>query len=366
MSSTYNGSSSATQAPSDPPDIDAQPKATLPADGDDLVAASVAQSMKRAADFETFMTQVESFGPWRWNGTDTTISVNTLLSGAGHRYYRDLTIQTGVQLTIQDPGIIFCRKLIVQGTGQIIIGNKSGALNGNAGVSIVGGAGGVGWNAGLAPFNLGGPIMGGGSGGVGGYLGHLAPGAGIGTSYSVGGGGGAGGNGQHAGGAAGVADGSLLLATVTSLLQVLMNEGIGYSGGGTESARTVAPFWLMGGAGGGGGGGTNGASGTAGGGGGAGGGLGIIIARHINVAADGAIVVPGGNGGAGFSTGGEATGGGGAGGGGGVALIWAKREGATLTAGNCCPAGSAGAGSNGGANGAAGGAGTITEIQVGW
>ena len=54
MSTTYTGNNSATQAPSDPPVDGTAPKATLPADGDALIAASVAQPLKRSADFETF------------------------------------------------------------------------------------------------------------------------------------------------------------------------------------------------------------------------------------------------------------------------------------------------------------------------
>lgn len=51
MSSTYSGNASATQAPSDPPGSGTAPKATLPADGDALVAASVAQMAKVAMDY---------------------------------------------------------------------------------------------------------------------------------------------------------------------------------------------------------------------------------------------------------------------------------------------------------------------------
>lgn len=54
MSTTYTGNPAATQAPSDPPAAGNAPKGTLPADGDALTAASVAQMAKVALDYAAF------------------------------------------------------------------------------------------------------------------------------------------------------------------------------------------------------------------------------------------------------------------------------------------------------------------------
>src|SRR6187551_1467142 len=51
MSTTRAGDPTATQAPSAPPTPGAVPTQTLPADGDPLTAASVAQAFKVSADF---------------------------------------------------------------------------------------------------------------------------------------------------------------------------------------------------------------------------------------------------------------------------------------------------------------------------
>lgn len=55
VSTNYTGNPSATQAPSNPPVDGTAPEVTLPADGDPLIAASVAQAFKTPADFLAFL-----------------------------------------------------------------------------------------------------------------------------------------------------------------------------------------------------------------------------------------------------------------------------------------------------------------------
>ncbi len=56
MSSTYTGDRTQTRAPGPLPAKNADPAVTLPADGDPLTAASVAQAFKEPADFLNFLT----------------------------------------------------------------------------------------------------------------------------------------------------------------------------------------------------------------------------------------------------------------------------------------------------------------------
>jgi hypothetical protein len=65
MSTNYTGNPTATQSPASPPGPGVAPETVLPADGDPLNAASVAQAFKVLADYEAWLTAPKAIvGNW--------------------------------------------------------------------------------------------------------------------------------------------------------------------------------------------------------------------------------------------------------------------------------------------------------------
>jgi len=85
MATTYTADPTATQAPSDPPVDGTPPKATLPADGDPLIAASVAQMAKVAVDFEAyFQAPFANASQWTQNLIAYENALGQPISGYDH------------------------------------------------------------------------------------------------------------------------------------------------------------------------------------------------------------------------------------------------------------------------------------------
>lgn len=120
MSTVYSGSATATQAPSDPPVDGTAPKVTLPADGDPLNAASVAQAFKVPADFLTFLRNAfansGTFGQPIESWSDQNLNKRTEVDYAG--LFRDNTFRWTEDFT---PGSGFSSA----GTGTTNVGRWS-------------------------------------------------------------------------------------------------------------------------------------------------------------------------------------------------------------------------------------------------
>lgn len=335
----YTGNPTATQAPAAVPAIGVAPITRLPVDGDADNAASILQAFKVLADYVAFLTDRPAWGPGGSGALgDATIAGTTHLIGGFNREYNDLTIGAAGQLTVDTPLIIRVKgTLNIAAGGKLIFGNPS-AMNGGDASGSANGAAGVGWNS-LAS----GMVLGGADGGTG------TADDGDPVTDSLGGSGGAGGSGSGAGGGLAGTATALVQANAQDLLTLVLNVGWGCKRVGAYPAMSAAAFGVQGGAGGG-----SGGAGSFTGGGGAGGATGILLARKIVVAADGAIQAPGGAGGAGHSGGGFGGGSGGGGGGGFLGIACLQYGGPTLTAAACCPGGSSPAVPGPGAAGAAG------------
>ncbi len=110
MSSNYTGDPTATQSPGPTPGYGNYPIVVLPADGDALNAASVAQAYKELADFVAFAQQKIGYlyaARTRWLGTSAAPlpSSGWALSAAAVTGYLDYfcTTANGVKLTFDIP-----------------------------------------------------------------------------------------------------------------------------------------------------------------------------------------------------------------------------------------------------------------------
>lgn len=256
---------------------------------------------------------------------DVTISSNTTVTR--NMFYRNLTVNSGVTLTLSGVAIWVSGTLTLNGE----ISNKGGHAT----------AGGHGYGSGAPPESTTGVFHVGGSSGGSGIGGAAGSGlsGGAGRAGSLGGAGGAGGTG--AGGAAGSA-----AAVNDSLLRtgVWVWSGIAATGGTRFGGGT-------------GGGGGKGDGTYHGGGGGGGGGVVVVVARTVE--GSGTISAAGGNGSANVN----GNVGGGGGGGGGLVVLQTSSPSHTLTL--TVAGGSAGAGVGTGAAGTAGTAGRVIQILGG-
>lgn len=109
MSTQYTGNPTATQAPGPTPGNGNYPIVVLPADGDDLDAASVEQAWKESADFIAFLQQKMSFftaSRKKWLGTsDAVLPTSGWVVGAGSvtGYYVYVATTPGAKLTFDIP-----------------------------------------------------------------------------------------------------------------------------------------------------------------------------------------------------------------------------------------------------------------------
>jgi len=82
VSSTYVGDPTASQSPGAQPNFGVYPQASLPADGDPLVAASVAQMAREAMDYIAFIQQMLGGNfiqePWNYSLSNVTATANPL------------------------------------------------------------------------------------------------------------------------------------------------------------------------------------------------------------------------------------------------------------------------------------------------
>lgn len=366
MPTNYTGDETATEAPAAKPEFGVRPIFALPADGDPPNASTFEQWGKAGADYLAFLMVRGIMSGWLGDNSlgDVTQNVSTPAGGtlAG---YRNLTLGAAGLLHFDTPGILRVSDTLNIAAGGVVRFGHPTNMNGanGDGAAITSAAGGIGWNS-LSTGYVGG----GGNGGAGGHDAHKAgfDGDPIGTAR-MGGAGGAGGAGGTAGGAAGTSTSFLTTygsANVELLLSILKAGRASVRIAGTPP--TTSEILLMGGAPGGGGGGPGSLAppGSTGGGGGAGAGgcVGIVVARNVVVAADGAFFAPGGNGGNGsFGYGGA-----GSGGGGWLAIVCSNYDGPTLTAANCVPAGTAGTAAGGGTAGSTGSVGRLDLFPIGY
>ena len=241
---------------------------------------------------------------------DVTISVDTTLSR--NMFYNNLTINTGVTVTIA--GFLICVKntLTLTGTAKISADGLPGVTGGastNAGGAAPAAAYLGGGNAGGAGASGGGGTAGGSGRAPRSFvvtaIGSVAAGQ-PGTNGGIGQGGG-GGGGEGVGG---TCTGGVLVAQTAGDIHDILNTATGGYARASGNSYT-------GGSGGGGAGGDN-VTPRSGGGGGSGGG--VVVVRAANVVGTGSISANGGKGGD-ASAGATARCGGGGGGGGGIAIL---------------------------------------------
>lgn len=347
MPTDYTGDKTATEAPAAPPALGVAPITRIPNDGEAANVASILQEIKVLADYVAFLTDRPAWGPGG-SGSDGDLTVagtNHLIGGLG-RQYNNLTIGAAGQLIVDTPQIIRVKgTLNIAAGGKLIFGNPA-ALKGGDASGAANGAAGVGWNS------LGSGLVLGGADGGGGTADDGDP-----VTDSLGGSGGGGGAGSGAGGGLGGVATALAQGNAQDLLTLVLNAGWGFKRSGSYPAMSAAAFGVQGGAGG-----ASGGAGSFTGGGGAGGATGILLARKIIVAADGAIQAPGGAGGAGHSGGGFGGGSGGGGGGGFLGIACLQYAGPALTAAACVPGGTSPAAPG---PGVAGGVGTLAFFVTG-
>jgi hypothetical protein len=337
VSTNYTGDPSATQSPGPTPGPGVIPIMNLPADGDPLAAASVAQAFKESADYIAYIQTQQPGSPWG-DGTDGSftfdgVAVSGQCTGPSGNVYtliRDvtfsaITINNGI--TLETGGFrLWC-------TGQIqTVG--TGAIT-NKGANASGGTGG----AGAAQQT----VSGGGAGGA-------SAAAGTSTTNTIGSGnGGAGGGGGGAG---------------SSNTPAATNKGRLHTYSAMTVGALVSPVQGINPVGGGGGGGGGANNGGTGGGGGGGGGVLCIMASKVRLATASNLSAKGGNG----ANGSGANSSGGGGGGGGLLLLHCATlvvdDASSVNAANCCPGGSAGTGVGTGVSGTAGSNGAVVVMTL--
>lgn len=291
------------------------------------------------------------------DGSLGDVTISTSVPAGGNLSYRNLTLTSSGLLRFETPHILRVQGTLTIASGGIIRWGHASRNGANGGAGTSGhGAGGTGLNS-LSTGYLGG----GGNGGAGGDEDSTPNGVAgqvLGTAR-MGGAGGLGGdsNFTSTGGAAGSS--TAFLTTVGSVNNVELLRAIVNGGRHAVRAAGTPPalieFLLMGGSPGGGG---AGGGGNGGGGAGAGGAVGIVVARRIVIAVNGALHAPGGNGG---NSGSGGTGGGGGGGGGWLGVACGSYSGPTLTAAACCPGGTGGTGF---AAGTAGSVGSVNALTI--
>lgn len=268
---------------------------------------------------------------------DVTIAANTSITSDltnGVKNYRNLTINSGVTLTLPG-GIIFVSDTLTL-TGTISANGNNGASN--AAGATVGG-----------PFVAGTALNGGANGANSGAGTQGAPTANpTGGQVVIGGGRGGSGGTANSGGTAGGTAGAL--ASLTSISDAGWRSHLPSILTAMVQSRAIPLQVTGGGTGGGGGAG----SGGIGGGGGSGGGCVIIVARHVS--GSGTISANGGNGGNAFS----GNSGGGGGGGGGFVVLFTGDSSSSITL--TAAAGTGGTALGTGANGVNGSAGNTLTI----
>lgn len=151
MSSNYTGNPTATQAPGPQPAVQLLPVASLPADGDALSAASIAQAHKEAMDWIAFLAQKASatgddfnlnddfqgggFNPGYWGGS-VDAAFTSIASSAGcgllHGTYGSAgqkTIKT-MQMNLAQRDFILAalvRVPSIPGDGEVFVGLNDGS-----------------------------------------------------------------------------------------------------------------------------------------------------------------------------------------------------------------------------------------------
>lgn len=293
-------------------------------------------------------------------GTDTDVTITTVVTLTRDMDYNNLTIGTGGQLLTAG------FRVRVKGTLTVTTATSpaityAAAASGNGGAGATAGTAGTAGTA-LAGNQLGGSGSAGAAGGAGGTTTGTAAGAPSTASQGIGGTGGTSGAGGLGASGAGGAGGAGSTATrnadrhLTPFVDIQFGATLPNGGGGGR---------------GGGGGGGDGTAGGGGGGGGAGGAIIEIYARSIDLTSAPSIVIQadgktGGNGGS-ATAGNRGGGGGGAGGGGGVVRLVVGYFTGPGTRTISADGGAGGAGGNGfgtGVGGAGGGGGTGGHVSI--